>query len=522
LLPQALRPVLDRQLQQLARKQLLQALHAPQAEPVFRFAHLLVRDTIYGGMLKRTRAQQHVAFVEWVDRLNLTRDRALESQAILGYHLEQAYRHLGELGPHDEASLALGRDAAQRLAAAGRRALGTGDMHAAANLLRRAAELLPPRGPQRLALLPDLGEALMECGELAQARLLLTQAQDDAGGAGQHALAASLRNVLKFVELYSGESGDWAAEALRTATESIAMLEAQQADDALATAWRLVARVHGVAGRYGQATTATEHYRRHAQQAGNERLIARSAMGMAFNLLFGPTPAAEGIAACEQMLREGVSDRITEAGILCALGQLRAMTGEFEPARQAIATGRALLHELGQGLVAASTAIDLARVELLAGDLAGAERQVRADYEFLQRKGESYYLATVAAMLARLVRDQGRDVEATALCQAAEGASSADDNDAQALWRAVLAPIAARGGDVDRALALASAALDIAGRTEAPVLQADARAELAGVLVLAGRPHDANLVAGEATALYERKGDIVSAARMRAWVATQR
>ena len=52
-----------------------------------------------------------------------------------------------------------------RLAAAGRRALGRGDMPASANLLRRAVQLLPRSDATRLDLLPELGEALLETGE---------------------------------------------------------------------------------------------------------------------------------------------------------------------------------------------------------------------------------------------------------------------------------------------------------------------------------------------------------------------
>ena len=87
----------------------------------------------------------HVEFVKWADQVNAESDRGQEFEAILGYHLEQAYKYLGELGPIDEAGAAIGRDGARRLASAGRRAFAKGDMHAAANLLERAAALLTAR-----------------------------------------------------------------------------------------------------------------------------------------------------------------------------------------------------------------------------------------------------------------------------------------------------------------------------------------------------------------------------------------
>jgi hypothetical protein len=156
-------------------------------------------------------------------------------------------------------------------------------------------------------------------------------------------------------------------------------------------------------------------------------------------------------------------------------------------------------------------------VELHGGDLAAAEREVRADHDFLAEKGETYLLSTMAALLARIVRDQGgRDAEALALTHAAEAASAEDDMEALALWRMVRAPIVARTGKFDDAEALARNAVEFARRTEAPMLQADALAELAVVLRMAGLDADAQAAADEAAALYDAKGNVVAAERVRA------
>jgi ATP/maltotriose-dependent transcriptional regulator MalT len=277
-----------------------------------------------------------------------------------------------------------------------------------------------------------------------------------------------------------------------------------------------------VAGRYGQAGEATVKYMTYARRAGNGRLMARSAMGMSANVLFGPTPALEAIAQCERVISEGLDDRSAEGIILCVMAQLRAMNGDLEQARALVRQGRSLLRELGQGVIAASTGLDLARVELLAGDLIRAEQEVRADYEFLAQKNETYFLATIASLLARIVRNQDRDEEALVLLMAAEDAAGGDDYDAQALWRSVRAPIVARAGDLDGAEALARAALELAGRTEAPILQADTRSELAAVLSIAKRTDEALALISDAIALYSSKGDVVSATRRKAWAAQLR
>jgi class 3 adenylate cyclase/tetratricopeptide (TPR) repeat protein len=517
LAPDALRPEMGEHLGTLTRKHFIQPARQAQSETIYRFHHHLVRETVYNGLLKRARANLHIGFVRWADKVNSDRDRALEFEEILGYHLEQAHRYLGELGPLDEAGVAIGIDAAARLAGAGRRAFARSDMHAAANLLRRASALLAADNQTRLALQPELGEALMELGEFVEARSVLAEAVANAETAGNERVNVSALLVSMFVRLYSGEPGEWGAEALRTAEAAIPMFERQGAHNELATAWRLIGFVHGVAGRYSQANAATVHYMAHARKAGNARLVARSGMGFAIGALSGPTPVPEAIAECERIIADGLSDRQVQSVIMCVLSQLRAMNGEFDEARRLYRQGRAMLRELGQGVSAASTSIDLARVELLAGDLAGAEREIRADYEFLKKMGETYLLSSLESMLSRIVRDQGRDEEALALTQAVEAAAAEDDVEAQVQWRSVRAPILARAGDLAGAEALARAALELAGGSEAPVLQADTLVELAGVLRLAGREDEAAAQAHAAVVLYTAKGDVVSQQRAQDW-----
>jgi class 3 adenylate cyclase/tetratricopeptide (TPR) repeat protein len=513
LAPEPLRPAIGEHLNTLTHKHFIRLSRAIEAEPIYRFTHQMVRDTVYNGLLKRARANLHVEFVRWADRLNADRERALEFEEILGYHLEQAHQYLRELGPLDDQGLAIGVDGAKRLASAGHRAFARGDMHAAANLFRRATAMLQPEDTRRLELLPELGEALMEIGDFKESKAALDAALTGAQRASNHAVAATARIVGMFLNLYSGGGPDWGTDALRVAQEAIPPLEEANAHDALARAWRLIGLAHGVAGRYGHAGTATVQYMEHARSAGNRRLMARSALGMTTNLLLGPTPVKEALLQCEQVIREGLDDRSAEGMIKCGMAQLSARSGEFERARALVQEGRGLLRELGQGVIAASTGLDMAYVELVAGDLESAETEVRADYDFLVIKGENYFSATMAALLARIVRDLGRDDEALELLSVAEKLTGSDEADGQAIWRSVRAPIVARKGDLKSAEALARSATDYASRTEAPVLQADAHYELGEVLAMAGRPLEAADCFERAIALFRGKGDVVSEAK---------
>src|SRR5262249_22612504 len=139
LAPEGVRAALSDNLATLSRKQFV---HPVDDDAVYRFHHQLIRDTVYNGLLKRARATLHIQFVRWAPRVNADRDRALEFEEILGYHLEQAHRYLSELGPLDAQGVAIGTDAARRLGSAGRRAFQRSDLHAAANLLKRATALL--------------------------------------------------------------------------------------------------------------------------------------------------------------------------------------------------------------------------------------------------------------------------------------------------------------------------------------------------------------------------------------------
>ena len=94
-------------------------------------------------------------------------DRALEYEEIRGYHLEQAFLIRKELAAIDDHVKVLGRRAAAHLSSAGRRALARGDLPAAANLLQRAAALLPRDDPVALGHMIDVGEALLELGEFS-------------------------------------------------------------------------------------------------------------------------------------------------------------------------------------------------------------------------------------------------------------------------------------------------------------------------------------------------------------------
>ena len=518
LAPDAVRPQIDRHLDTLARKHFIDLTGTAQSETTYRFHHHLVRDTVYNGLLKRARANLHLAFARWADKVNADRDRVLEFEEILGYHLEQAYHYLGELGPLDDAGVAIGIDASKRLANAAKRAFARGDMHAAASLFRRAIALLARDDAERAELLPQFAETLMGLGNYAAARAAVKEAAECGERLANPRIKASSEIVGMLIRLHSGEPGEWSEQTLSTAHELIPALERESAHSELAMTWRLIVRVHGIAGRYSLVSDAVGRSIKHARLAGNPWLAEINGVTLAHVLLLGPTPVSQAVDECEALLAEGLKDRQTECQIMCTLAQLKAMQGELTRARELCRRSRATLRDLGQGVFAASTGLDLLLVELNGGDLALAEREVRGDFDFLTSVGETYTLSTMAALLSRVVRDQGRDEEALMLSRTAEAASAADDLDSQALWRSIRAPILARAGQSALAEELARTAVEMVLATEAPNIKADALSELASVLYLGGKIDEARRAAGQAMSLYEQKGNIASESRQRAWL----
>ena len=79
------------QLAALMRKELIRPHET--IEDTFRFRHMLIRDAAYERIPKELRSDLHERFAGWLD------GRAEEFEEIVGYHLEQAYRCVLDLGP---------------------------------------------------------------------------------------------------------------------------------------------------------------------------------------------------------------------------------------------------------------------------------------------------------------------------------------------------------------------------------------------------------------------------------------
>jgi class 3 adenylate cyclase/tetratricopeptide (TPR) repeat protein len=507
-----------RQLETIARRELIAAAPGSAAEEkAFRFAHILVRDAAYNGLLKRARADFHERFVDWAEELNRRQGRAgHEFEEIHGYHLEQAYRYLTELGTLDEHARRVGVRASEKLASAGHRAQARGDTPAAASLLRRAASTRSLEDPERLALLPDLGEALMELGEFGEAERAIRQAQDGARRMGDERLEAEATTVQLILELYSAESEGWTDSANAEVARIIPIFERFGDHAGIALAYRLVYAINANAERYGPAAEAAEQVINHARLADDRRLESRGLLGYAQAAALGPMPVEDLLPRYDELLAQARGDRRAEGLLSSTFAVLHAMRGDFERARQMYREGRANLEELGAGVISSSVTLMGATIELLAGQPARAEAELRPAYDVLGELGEQFLRSSVAGMLARVLYEVGRLDEALAISESAEALAAPEDVDPQVAWRSVRARILARRGRHDEALQLANEAVELSRGPDAPSTQASALADLAEVQRAAGLDSEARESLAQALALYDAKGDAVSAARIRA------
>ncbi len=513
LVPETRRPGVGDDLGGLERRRLLQPHPAVMtAGPAFAFQHILIRDAAYGSLLKRERAQLHERFVDWADAVN--GDRASEYEEILGYHLEQAHGYLAELGPLDDRGRAIGRRAAERLGSAGRRGFARGDMPAAANLLRRTAALLPTFDQQRLDLLPDLGEALMDVGEFSEADRVLREAIAAGDEAGDHRLRADASLGLTLVEFYADPPPDWSQRADRIAHAAIPVFELFNDAAGLAKAWRVLGAVHATALRYGQAAAAVARASAYARAAGDLRQERRNAASFAVAAVYGPTPVPLAILECSRIVAEATGDQRTVGLVLGALAHLEAMRGDFEQARAFSGQARSTLEELGNSMLAASTSLEAGAVELLAGNPGAAERLIRADVAELQRMGATYLLSTTTALLAQAVAAQGRDAEASELVEVGQRLTGEDDIESNVLLACVRSGLWVRAGDFGAGIEEARRAVALLDEADAPVARAEALLALAAAYEAGGDPRAA-AARDRAAAECEAKGYIVAVRRAR-------
>jgi tetratricopeptide (TPR) repeat protein len=454
---------LDTRLTALVRKDLLRPEQAQLAgDDGYRFRHLLIRDAAYEALPKATRADLHERFASWLRQRGAD---LVELDEIVGYHLEQAVRYRGELGPLTGDQRRSAGDAGELLARAGRKALERGDRRAGANLLERAARLLTKPDPEHVLILLDLGRCLAEAGDdFQRSRLALDEALAEADTLDREDLQIRARLELSFVATLRGESRPEEQEQL--AREAIVVLERYGDDEGLARAWFVLATSFWVRSEWDTMRELLGHAIEHARRMGNRSIEIEAMTFVLAATMFGSTPAEDGLRVSQEILDDASDSRELQGWAVRMAGTFLALEGRFDEAREHLARARAIFTELGNNAALVGITFSAGPLEVWSGDAAAAERELRRGLELAQRIGDRGRVPNLAALLACAILDQGRVTDAKEYVNLARAEAQEADASAEALWRIAAARLLVRTGAADDAVRLAQEAIAAINETQ--------------------------------------------------------
>ncbi len=475
----------------------------PESVPAWRFTHELVRRAVYDRIPGIRRAELHLRVGE-----------ALES-----VHAADPARFLPELAHHftlaaPVAGIERAVDYNLRAADA---ATASAAFEEAAARLSTALELGIADPRERARTQVELGYLLNEAGRGSESRLMLAAGLDAATGLEERGIAA--RALVHEIGHRMGDP-DLDPDEMRKVTEAAVDTLRQLGDlGGLAMAERYLGLALFRQGRLAEACAVLERAVVDADTSG-DRDKRRQVIGTLVNCYWqGPAPVDEAIRRCEELLHSAQTDRVLAAVITRFLSVLFAMAARFDEARELDRTSSLVLDELNQNsywVYRGATA----EAKELAGDRAGAERELLAQWDWFSSHGDRAIddrAMSSAYKLAYLYCDDDRwDEAANCLSFGSEVALVARPTHRTIYRLAGEARIAAHSGRIPHALTLAQRAVDYAEPTDNLNLRARIWMALAEVQRASGAAAEADAALAAAIRLYVAKGNIAAVAPLRA------
>jgi hypothetical protein len=371
-------------------------------------------------------------------------------------------------------------------------------------------------------VLPDLAFALLETGDferlqmvVEQLQLVVEQISDAAASTGDAVFQAEATELRLFMRVFTQPEG-WAEEAMREANLAIATFEEQHDERGLSRGWSLLGLVHLFGCQFATSADAWDRAATHASAAGNEREALEYLSWVPLCVWGGPIAVEGGVQRCEEILDRAAGDRKAMSTALFTQGKLEAMRGRFDEARALISKSRGILEEVAHTVWLAGPLTQMAGwVNVLAGDPASAERDLRWGADTLQDIGELSWLSTVVGILAEALYLQGRYDEAEVFLRICAERAGSEDAYSQCLLRSIRAKLLARQGETRAAEELGRQAVAVVEPTDFLFMQGFALLSLGEALQLTGRTQEARTVLQDAVMVCERKGFTVGARRAR-------
>ena len=475
----------------------------PEPVPTCRFTHELVRRAVYDP----------------IQRVRLPQLHLLVGEALEDVYAPDLARVLPELAHHftiaaPVAGAARAVDYNLRAADAATESVAYREATAR---LSTALELGIADPRVRARVQAELGNLYFESARLAESDALLTASLEAAIGLGEQGLAARAL-VQRTNQRLASDPLVSSVEIIPIAEEAVRTLE-QLADPlGLAMAEQLLGHALHREGRSVESHAALERALAHAEAVGDQ-VIRRHIIGrVSRNLVDGPTPAGEAIDRLEKLRSAHRNDPVLDAGVRSCLAGVLAMAGRFDEAREHIRA----LDQAVQTDFSLQSRYAVAEAMERAGDLASTERELTAVFLALRDArgaGPEARALRVAAALALVLCDQGRWDEAAAYLVYGEEVDGDEpvQGKVYSIFRfAARGRLAAQRGEFAEALGLVRQAVEVAERSSWLNFRARVWLALAEVTRAAGRTAEADTAVATALALYEQKGNVAAAARLRA------
>jgi DNA-binding SARP family transcriptional activator len=390
LLPVVARSTADRHLAALAARDLVTVHDHHDAAATHRFRHGLIHAAAYRSGPTGAHAELHESLAWWLDAADTSTDE------VVGHHLERAVQCRLALGNPDDHTRELAGRAAQRLCLAGEQAHRRGDMPASASLLERARRLPTGDDGTALEVLPDLGYALFEVGELQGAETILAEAVARADALHRPKVRWRAAVTLMHLGMYQRPEALHPDDLLRSASEAVQELERLDDDVGVARALMFASEVHWIAGRPVATQQAAEMGLAFAERSRSRREEAWCRGQLGFALINGPVPVGVGLRRCREMLLATRGDPVAEANLLLFVALHEAMAGEFPDALDHAAAGRTATRELGLRWQTGIHSLLSSQVCLLSGDPVEAETLVRSALATFKENEDAWDVATAA------------------------------------------------------------------------------------------------------------------------------
>ncbi len=489
----------DPRLEGLVRKELIRPHPATLRDDVaFRFRHLLIRDAAYDGLPKAARADLHKRFAGWLEQ---HAHELVELDEIVGWHLEQAIHYALELGQSLEPALA--PRAAEHLHRAGARAYRRSDQQAAVNLFGRALALVAEPDPLHAMICVELGEQLVDIGELTRADELLSIAESNPE-------VAPLATLPRLEWLSLSRPAE-AVRALKSELPGLIERFTAAGDDrGLAKAHLLAWGMHWLASQAIPAAAEAKLAAEHARKAGDQGLQAR-ALSLELPPLVRDFRHTRELAKRLDELEQADLGPYLLSRVTLGRAWLALLEGRFTDARAFARQAIDAYRTLGMPLMEFASRQVLAEIELDSGDPATARALMREVDAFDASVGERGYRSTVQALLAVTEDALGNHEAARAAIELSDELSAPEDVINYAITHPVRARLALAEGDAEAAERWARSAVHYAFISDFPQTRGRAKLDLARVLESLGRPSDAAVEARAALELFTAKGDLPGA-----------